>query len=143
VSSPGEQPTLLQRLLGSWATRTLAFGALATLLDLALGSTLRHFGLATHLAAMCGTTLGAVFGFFTNRAYAFRDHEQSLARSAAKYAVMSLTLSTVHGQVTEWLCDGQGAPYVLAKIGADLLVFTVNQPPLLRYFVFPKKAQPA
>jgi putative flippase GtrA len=139
---PSAHPALLQRLLGSWATRSLALGAVATVLDLSLGTSLRWLGVRTDLAAMSGTTLGAVFAFFANRSFAFRDHHQPMAKAALKFVLVSATLILIHGQVVKLLCDGQGLPYPLAKVLADVLVITFNHPLLLRYFVFPK-AKPA
>lgn len=130
--------SFFQRLSQWWAARTLALGVVATALDLGLGMTLRAFGVPTRTAAMSGTTLGATFNFFANRSLAFRDHQQPFVRSVIKYVVMAVTLSAIHGQVTTWLCDGKSLPYPLAKVLADVLVITLNQPLLLRYFVFPR-----
>jgi putative flippase GtrA len=136
--SDSPRPPLLKRLTSSWALRSVALGGVSTAVDLSVGATLRHFGLATHLAAMCGTSLGAIFTYVSNRKLAFKDHQQGVVRSAVKFIVMTITLSTIHGQITAWLCDTRGLPYPVAKMSADLLVFTFNQPLLLRYFVFPK-----
>lgn len=141
---PEPKPSFFQRVLASWAVRSLGVGALATSLDLALGTTLLALGVPTRFAAMSGTTLGATFGFFANRRFAFQDHAQSLGSSAVRYVLVVLGTSAVHGQVVVWFRDGLGLPYVAAKLLADLLVLLPSQLVLMRYLVFPRaKPQPS
>jgi putative flippase GtrA len=131
---------LLRRLWSSWATRSLAVGAVATVLDLALGTSLLLTGVAsTRAAAMTGTAFGALFGYFANRYFAFRDHDRSANASAVRFALVALTSTLIHGQLVVWMRDSFGVPFVVAKMVADVLVFNVGQLLMMRYLVFPKK----
>jgi putative flippase GtrA len=134
------------RVWKSWATRSLAIGAGATLLDLLVGtSMLVALHVPTRAAAMTGTVLGAAFTFVANRHFAFKDSgtQLALARSIARFAAATLLASVVHGQLVVWLRDALGVPFVPSKIVSDLLVFTLGQLVLLRYVVFPKPKAPA
>jgi putative flippase GtrA len=121
-----------------WATRSLAMGSLATVVDLTFGGVLLFFNAPTREAAMVGTTMGAVFTFFSNRYFAFREHDPKLASPAFRFAVVAFLSSVVHGQLVVMLRDWWGVPYVPAKIAADLVVFSFGQLLLLRYVVFPR-----
>ncbi len=121
-----------------WATRSLAMGSLATVVDLSFGAVLLMLNSPTREAAMVGTTAGAVFTFFSNRYFAFKEHDPKLASPALRFAVVAFLSSVVHGQLVVMLRDWWGVPYVPAKIGADLVVFTFGQLILLRYVVFPR-----
>lgn len=139
---------LLTRVWNSWATRSLAVGAAATVLDIALGTSLLTLGVHTRFSAMTGTALGAIFTFVANRYFAFREttpSKTSLGQSAVRFFILTALSSLVHGQVVVWLRDSLGVPFVPAKVVADLAVFTFGQLILLRYVVFPqaKKAKAA
>ena len=138
-----KQPTWWERVTRSWATRSLVIGAVATAIDLALGSTLIVlFPTQSRLAAMVGTLVGSTFTFFANRRFAFKD-EQSVSSSAWKFVVTTVVLSLLHGQAMVWLRDGAGVPYVPAKVLSDLVVFTFTQLVLFRFFVFKPKTPDA
>jgi len=122
-------------------TLSLAAGAIATVFDLAIGTTLLHFGTPTRVAAMVGTTFGSTLAFFLNRYVAFRENKPKVLKSAIRYALVMAVSIVVHGQVVVLLRDRAGVAYVPAKMIADLCVFTFAQLVVLRYFVFPKARQ--
>jgi putative flippase GtrA len=131
---------LVRRLWNSWATRSLAVGAVATVIDIALGTvllTVAHLGAS--LSAMAGTALGALFGYFANRSYAFRDHDQQTNRSAVRYFLVTGLSILLHGWLVGWLRDVLGVPFVAAKMASDLVVFSFLNLLLMRYLVFPRR----
>jgi putative flippase GtrA len=130
----------LRRLWGSWATRSLAVGAVATVLDIGLGTGLLALGAGTRSAAMAGTALGALFGYFANRFFAFKDHDAGAHASALRFVLVAALSTVVHGQLVVWLRDVFGVPFVIAKMASDMVVFNVGQLLLLRYLVFPRRA---
>lgn len=136
-------PSFFLKAWNSWALRSLAIGGVATLLDIALGTTLLSLGLPTRAAAMIGVVLGATFTFFANRHFAFREHNPKLASPAIRFIIVTGLSSVVHGQLVVWLRDRYGVPFVISKMAADIVVFTFGQLLLLRYVVFPKKKHDA
>jgi putative flippase GtrA len=123
----------------SWATRSLAVGAVATLIDicvLLVGTSV--LGLMTPVAAGLGVLVGSTVTFFLNKYFAFREHHPNLAPQALKFAIATGLAMLVHASLVGLLKDRVGIPVVLAKLAADLLVFSVGQLLLLRYVVFPK-----
>ena len=142
--SPPRRPRGLLALLKwcwhSWATRSLAVGAAATVLDVAvLLVCVKAFRLPNPIGAMVGVLFGSTLTFFANRHFAFRDHNPNLAPQAAKFVLTTLAAMLVHAQVVYLFADRLDIPVVLAKLCADVIVFTVGHLLLLRYFVFPKK----
>lgn len=133
-------PSRWLRRLDGWATRSLAVGAAVTGLDVLVGMTALHLGASTRWAAMLGTAVGMVLSYFANRVFAFKA-DNPLARSLGTYLVVMVLSSVLHGQIVVWLRDAFGVHFVLSKMGADFLVFTLGHLLLLRYLVFP--AQPA
>lgn len=113
-------------------------GAAVTGIDVLVGMTALHFGATTRWAAMLGTAVGMVLSYFANRVFAFRA-DNPLARSMGTYFVVMVLSSVVHGQIVVWLRDSFDVPFVLSKMGADFLVFTVGHLLLLRYLVFPEQ----
>ncbi|MBS1151414.1 MAG: GtrA-like protein [Myxococcaceae bacterium] len=135
---------MIKRVLKSWATLSLAAGAVATAFDLALGSTLLSFGTPTRAAAMAGTTLGSTIAFFLNRYVAFREKKPKVVVPALRFLLVTLVGITLHGQVVVLLREEVGVPWVPAKLIADVCVFTFAQLIVFRYFVFPRpKEAPA
>lgn len=133
------RPTWAQRLWSSWATRSLAIGAVATGLDIGLGATLLTvFDVSTRISAMTGVILGATFTFFANRHFAFQQQGAALVAPALKFLAITALSSLAHGQLVVLLRDRLGVPYVPAKVLADLAIFTFGQLLLLRYVVFGK-----
>lgn len=133
---------MIQRLLKSWATLSLAAGAFSTGIDLAIGATLLSVGASTRAAAMTGTLVGSTITFFLNRAIAFRESKPRLVVPLLRFILFTLVASTIHGQVVVHLRDQWGISYAPAKILADLCVFTFAQLIVFRYFVFPKPKDP-
>lgn len=141
-----------KRFLRSWATRSLAVGALATVIDLCLflGS-VDLLGFSTRAGAMLGVGVGATFAFFANRYFAFRDKNPALLAPVLRYVVATTVAMLVHGQLVV-LLEGWLKPVVaqgwfsieqvlaFSKMAADVLVFSVGQLLVLRFFVFPRQA---
>lgn len=130
----------LKKAFASWATRSLAVGALATLIDIVvlLGCD-RLLGFPTPVSAGTGVIFGSTVTFILNRHFAFRDHHPELAPQAMKFVIATSGCMVVHATLVGLMRDRMGVPVVLAKIAADLMVFTVGQLLILRYVVFPKK----
>lgn len=139
----GRLASLLHWAWDHWATRSLAVGALATAIDICFGTSLLLVGLPTRWAAMSGVVLGGAFTFLANRYFAFREHNPKLASPAVRFIVVTGLASIVHGQVVVWLRDVLGVPFVIAKMAADLAIFTFGQLLLFRYVVFPKQKEEA
>ncbi|MHB8873096.1 MAG: GtrA family protein [Myxococcaceae bacterium] len=130
---------LLRKLWSSWATRSLAVGAAATVLDIVVGLICLHLiQLPTRLSAMSGVAIGGAFTFFANRHFAFKEHNPKLAKPALKFILATGLGMLIHGQFVVLMRDGVGIPFVMAKVIADLGVFSVGQLLVLRYLVFPR-----
>lgn len=128
----------------SWATRSLALGGVATVLDVCvLLTAVKVLKLPNPVGAMCGVCVGATFTFFANKYFAFRDHHPNLAPQALKFALATGGAMLVHAGVVWELADHLHVNVVLAKLLADIAVFSVGQLFLLRYLVFPKAAEGA
>lgn len=124
----------------SWATRSLAVGAAATAIDVCvLLVCVTLFRMPNPLGAMVGVLFGSTFTFFANKFFAFRDHNPKLAPQAAKFVLATSVGMLIHAQFVYLFADKLGFNVVLAKFGADILVFSVGQMLVLRYFIFPKK----
>jgi putative flippase GtrA len=118
-------------------------GAVATLLDLTvLLMLVKGLRLPNPLAAMAGVAVGATFSFFANRQLAFTDRSAELAPQALKFAWATALGMGAHGVVVYQLADRLGMPVVLAKLAADVVVFSVGQLLVLRYLVFPSVLEP-
>jgi putative flippase GtrA len=130
----------VMRARRSWATRSLAVGAIATALDiLILLFCVRYLGFSNPEGAMAGVAVGATFAFFANRHFAFRDHNPQLVPQAAKFIAATLMAMIVHAIFVWLLADRLGTPVVIAKLIADVAVFSVGQLFILRYLVFPRR----
>ncbi len=141
----GSKPQTLQGLLwatiDSWATRSLAVGAAATLLDIGVGLACLHgLLLPTRAAAMAGVAVGAAFTFLANRTFAFRDKDPNFAKPALKFLVATAVGMVFHAQLVVLMRDQAGIPFVVAKMVADVGVFTFGQLLVFRYLVFPEAA---
>lgn len=126
----------------SWATRSLAVGGVATVIDVAFGTFMVSVLLAPSAeAAMSGALLGSVFTFFANRYFAFREKNPKLATPAVRFAIVNGVSIFLHGLLVAWLRDKLGVPFVPAKLASDVVVFSVFQLLLLRYVVFRKSPE--
>ncbi|MBL8949663.1 MAG: GtrA family protein [Myxococcaceae bacterium] len=133
---------LLLKVWRGWVTRSLAVGAVATAVDVGIGSLLVFaFGWPTAGSAMAALAVGSTLNFYGQRRFAF--DEKKVAMPAAKWAAMTGVQLVVHGQLVHVFRDWWGVPYPLAKMGGDIIVFGVLQLVLLRYVVFAKAKEPA
>ena len=139
-----KQATVLgwaKRAYDSWATRSLAVGAIATAIDIVvLLICVRLLHLSNPEGAMCGVAVGGTFAFFANRHFAFRDHTPQLAPQAAKFIAATSGAMLIHAVFVWFLADKLGTPVVIAKLIADVAVFSVGQLLVLRYVVFPRRS---
>jgi len=130
---------LLDRVLRSWAARSLQIGALATLVDVCvLLLCVRVLHLPTPVAAAAGVAIGSTLTFFLNRAFAFRAQGTPVTGQALRFAVATLASMAIHAPLVGILADRLDVPVVVAKFAADILVFTVGQLLWLRFLVFRK-----
>jgi putative flippase GtrA len=130
---------LLRWAYQSWATRSLAVGAVATFIDVAVLLLLVTVAHAPNVVgAMAGVMVGGAFTFVANRHFAFRDHTPNLAPQAMKFVLATGAAMVVHANFIYFLCDRMGLHVVVGKVIADIAVFSVGQLLVLRYFVFPK-----
>jgi putative flippase GtrA len=90
-----------------------------------------------------GVVVGGTFAFFANRYFAFRDRQPGLAKPAVRFVLATLVAIAVHAWMVGLLADRMGVPVVLAKLAADVAVFSVGQLLVLRYIVFPRAEPPA
>ncbi|MBL8950731.1 MAG: GtrA family protein [Myxococcaceae bacterium] len=128
----------MRELVSGWAVKSLLVGAVATGIDLCIGSGLVFvLGWPTAAAAMAGLGVGSTLNFLGQRRFAF--NAEKVAMPAVKWAAMTAVQTVVHGQLAHLLRDGWGAPYPVAKLVSDFVVFGALQLLLLRYVVFPKE----
>jgi putative flippase GtrA len=140
---------VVQKAWKSWATKSLAAGALATIVDILVGLGLLELfdalklGFDAHravsIAAMVGVAVGTVVSFLANRFFAFKEKNPKLAAPAVKFLIATGVAMLVHGQLVAYLKVHYAVPYPIAKMVADVAVFLVGQLLILRYIVFPKK----
>jgi putative flippase GtrA len=130
-------------LLRGWASRSLAVGAVATLVDVGvLLLCVRWLGFPNPLGAAVGVAVGSTVAFFGNRQFAFPDCEPEMAPQLVRFiATVSIGIA-LHASLVHVLADLFPVPVVLAKLIADLAVFGLGQLFLLRYLVFPQAKQP-
>jgi putative flippase GtrA len=141
-SSPAAgRPSLWTRVRDGWIARSLAVGAVGTVLGMGLGVVLLALGGSARWAAMAGTVLGATFAYFANRRFAFPEFRGGTGGSALRFALVTVASIAVHGQLVVWLM-GLGLPFLVAKVAADFIVFNLGQLVLLRYLVFPGPGKP-
>jgi putative flippase GtrA len=104
-----KKPGLLKRVWGSWATRSLAVGAVATALDLAVGTSLLTIaGVSTVVAARVGVAIGSTFTFAANRYFAFKEHNPNVTTRSLLFIVsmgvaVSMASAYFAGFVPPWL----------------------------------------
>ncbi len=127
----------------TWVSRSLAVGAVATAVDLVvLLAAVRWLRVSNPVGAMLGVTVGSTVAFLGNRSFAFRDSDGPWLPEALRFLAGTGVGMVVHGQLVRVLTD-QEMPLVLAKLTADVCVFTFGQLLLLRFFVFPARRSPA
>ena len=130
---------VVQRVLKSWAARSLQVGALATIVDIAvLLVCVRILKLPTPVGAAAGVAIGSTITFFLNRAFAFRAQGTPVAGQAVRFIASTLVAMSIHAALVGILADRFDVEVVVAKIIADVLVFSVGQLLVLRFLVFRK-----
>jgi len=128
----------------SWATRSLAVGAAATALDICvLLVCVKLLNLPNPVGAAVGVTVGSTFTFYANKHFAFRDAGAAVGSQALKFVGATACSMVIHASFVWLLADRMGVNVVLAKMIADVAVFSVGQLLVLRYLVFPKAVIPA
>ncbi|MHB1846027.1 MAG: GtrA family protein [Deltaproteobacteria bacterium] len=129
-----------ERLRHFWAVRSLLVGGLATGVDLTVLIALVQLGHVNPvLGAMVGVVVGGTANFFLNKYFAFRDHDPQVGRQALRYAVGTGIALGLHAGVVYTLTAQLGVNYIVAKLAADVLVFSVGGLLLNRYVVFPER----
>ena len=130
---------IVERVLKSWAARSLQVGALATLVDVCVLLVCKKaLKLPTPVAAAAGVTIGSTIAFFLNRSFAFRAQGTPVTGQAVKFIISTSIAISIHVPLVSILIDWFGVPVVVAKFIADILVFSVGQLLLLRFLVFRK-----
>ena len=95
--------------------------------------------LPTPVGAGMGVGVGSTLTFFANRRFAFRDQSPEVGPQFLKFAGSTAIAMVIHATLVGMLADRVGINVVLAKLCADVLVFSVGQLLILRYIVFPRK----
>jgi putative flippase GtrA len=130
---------LVQRVLASWAARSLQVGALATVLDICVLLVCKKvLKLPTPVGAAIGVAVGSTLAFFLNRRWAFRAQGTPLTGQAVKYVISTLIAMSIHAPLVGILADWLDVPVVVAKLIADVLVFSVGQLLAMRFVIFRK-----
>jgi putative flippase GtrA len=133
---------LVQRLLRSWAARSLQVGALATVVDICVLLTcVRLLKLPTPVGAAVGVAIGSTLAFFLNRSFAFRAQGTPVTGQAVRFIISTLIAMSIHAPLVGILADRFDVPVVVAKLAADVLVFSIGQLLALRFLVFRKSMQ--
>jgi len=143
MPTPSNRPFFqtLGRVARGWVSRSLAVGAVATLVDIAVMLACIHFfAFPNPLAAAAGVAVGSTLAFFGNRVFAFPDANRELAPQAWRFVGTVSVGMALHASLVHVLADRFAVPVVLAKLVADLAVFGLGQLFLLRYVVFPAAA---
>ena len=138
-----EDSTMVRRVGGSlrsWAVPSLMVGAVATLVDVGvLLAAMRWLRASSAQGAMLGVAVGSTVAFLGNRRFAFRSAASAWLPEALRFIAGTTAGMLVHAALVRTLADGMGVPVVLAKLMADVCVFTFGQLLLLRFFVFPAR----
>lgn len=133
----------LGRFSRGWAPRSLAVGAVATVVDVCvLLVCVRLLGFPNPLAAAAGVAVGSTVAFFGNRTFAFLDCEPEMAPQVTRFVITTGVGMVAHASLVHVLADMFAVPVVLAKLISDLAVFGVGMLFLLRYVVFPRAEEP-
>ena len=130
---------IVERVLKSWAARSLQVGALATLVDVCVLLVCKKvLKLPTPVGAAIGVAVGSTIAFFLNRSFAFRAQGTPVTGQAVKFIISTSIAISIHVPLVSILIDWFGVPVVVAKFIADILVFSVGQLLVLRFLVFRK-----
>ena len=130
---------LVQRVMRSWAARSLQVGALATVVDICVLLVCKKvLKLPTPVGAAIGVAVGSTIAFFLNRSFAFRAQGTPVAGQAVKYIISTLIAMSIHAPLVGILADWLDIQVVLAKLIADVLVFSIGQLLAMRFLIFRK-----
>lgn len=130
---------IVERVLKSWAARSLQVGALATLVDVCVLLVCKKvLKLPTPVGAAIGVAVGSTLAFFLNRAWAFRARGTPVTGQAVKFIISTLIAMSIHAPLVGILADWLDVPVVVAKLAADVLVFSVGQLLAMRFLIFRK-----
>jgi putative flippase GtrA len=130
---------VVQRVLRSWAARSLQVGALATVLDISVLLVCKKvLKLPTPVGAAIGVAIGSTLAFFLNRRWAFRASGTPVAGQAVKFIISTLIAMSIHAPLVGILADWLDVPVVVAKLIADVLVFSIGQLLAMRFLIFRK-----
>ena len=130
---------VVQRVMRSWAARSLQVGAVATVVDICVMLVcVRALRLPTPVGAAAGVAIGSTLAFFLNRHFAFRAQGTPVAGQAVRFIISTLIAMSIHAPLVGILADRFDVPVVVAKLCADVLVFSIGQLLVLRFLVFKK-----
>jgi putative flippase GtrA len=130
---------LVQRVMASWAARSLQVGALATVVDVCVLLVCKKvLKLPTPVGAAIGVAFGSTLAFFLNRAWAFRARGTPVTGQAVKYIISTLIAMSIHAPLVGILADWLDVPVVVAKLAADVVVFSIGQLLAMRFLIFRK-----
>jgi len=131
---------VVQRVMRSWAARSLQVGALATVVDVCVLLVCKKvLKLPTPVGAAIGVAIGSTLAFFLNRSFAFRAQGTPVAGQAVKFIISTLIAMSIHAPLVGILADWLDIQVVLAKLMADVLVFSIGQLLALRFLIFRKE----
>lgn len=135
---------LVQRVMRSWAARSLQVGALATVLDVCVLLVCKKIlKLPTPVGAAIGVAIGSTLAFFLNRSFAFRATGTPVAGQAVKFIISTLIAMSIHAPLVGILADWLDIQVVVAKLMADVLVFSIGQLLAMRFLIFRKSTRKA
>lgn len=135
---------LVQRVMDSWAARSLQVGALATVVDVCVLLVCKKvLKLPTPVGAAIGVAIGSTIAFFLNRRWAFRAQGTPVAGQAVKFLISTLIAMSIHAPLVGILADWLDVPVVVAKLIADVLVFSIGQLLAMRFLIFRKSMRKA
>ncbi|HEY1905339.1 MAG TPA: GtrA family protein [Myxococcaceae bacterium] len=130
---------VIQKVMQSWAARSLQVGALATVVDICVLLVCKKvLKLPTPVGAAIGVAVGSTLAFFLNRSFAFRATGTPVAGQAVKFIISTLIAMSIHAPLVGILADWLDVPVVVAKLIADILVFSIGQLLVLRFLIFKK-----
>ena len=133
---------LVQRVMRSWAARSLQVGALATVVDICVLLLCKKIlKLPTPVGAAAGVAIGSTLAFFLNRSFAFRAQGTPVTGQAVRFIISTLIAMSIHAPLVGILADWLDVPVVVAKLIADVFVFSIGQLLALRFLVFRKSTR--
>src|SRR4029079_7405310 len=99
--------------------------------------------LPTPVGAAIGACIGSTLAFFLTRSFAFRAQGTPVAGQAVKFIISTLIAMSIHAPLVGILADWLDIQVVIAKLLADVLVFSIGQLLAMRFLIFPRPARTA